>query len=177
MSGYSTKKEDDGSHSVIDSLGFRTPYTGLSEADASYHAQRLNAEDNPPKPDPDPDPKPDPNPPQTTNLDNNRGGLWIAPIVEVLIVGLGIFLHLWVEALLLVNVAIGAIGIVILSLLAFGGNAKKSVWLTWIPTVGIGFLVAKGSLPSGDFLLWLAIMGAVVTVYSVYRLMTGKRLQ
>lgn len=46
MSGYSTKKEDDGSHSVVDSFGFRTQYTGLSEADAAYEADRLNRQEN-----------------------------------------------------------------------------------------------------------------------------------
>lgn len=100
------------------------------------------------------------------------GSFWIAPIVEVLIVGLGVYFHLLVETLLLVNLTIGAFSLVILSLLAFGGKAKKLVWLAWIPTIGIGYLVYKGSLPNGDFMLWLAIMGAAFTIYSVYRLVS-----
>src|SRR5450631_1653002 len=53
------------------------------------------------------------------------GPFGVAPIVEVLIVGLGIYLHLLVEALLLVNVAIGAFSLIILSLLTFSHTAKE----------------------------------------------------
>lgn len=143
------------------------------------------------------------------------GPFWIAPIAEVLIVGLGVYLHLLVEALLLVNVTIGAFSLVILSLLTFSRKARKErgpdqyrpkqrnfqrredgpkqrnfhpspspaksrkgawrglVWLAWLPTLGIGYLVYKGSLPNGDFMLWLAIMGAAFTIYSMYRLISG----
>jgi hypothetical protein len=41
MSGYSTKKADDGSYSVVDSLGFVVS-TGWSEADANYQAQQAD---------------------------------------------------------------------------------------------------------------------------------------
>lgn len=101
------------------------------------------------------------------------GTFWIVLLAQVLIVGLGIYLHLWIEALLLVNVVIGALSLVILSLLAFGGNAKKWVWLLWVPTVVIGYLVYKGSLPNGDFLFWLAVLGGGFTVYSIYRIISS----
>lgn len=181
---YSTKKNDNGSYDVVSDLG-SVHSTGWSKDYAESQAMALNAKEMMPPPPPPPPPLqvqdfplPPPQPKQTTNLDDSRGWLWIAPIAEVLIVGLGIFFHLLVEALLLVNIAIGAVSLVILSVLALTGKAKKTLWLVLVVlTAGIGYITAKGYAASGTFVFWIAVVGAAFTIYSVYRLATGKRVQ